>query len=230
MTKKNFLEEKFIELNQLKTILLTYPKDYKESIIDVMSGVCDKVTEYLEDCKKHTFRSVPITNQKFTIEELAKYNGKNGMPAYVAIDNKVYSLENVDAWKNGMHNGLKAGNDLTEFFKSCHEGAQILLDNLELVGELIPTMSRRYRENIIENLPIEYTIEELSKYNGRDGMPSLIAINGTVYDVADVDVWKDGVHFGVMAGKNLTNEFLNCHAKEMDKILEKLRIVGTLIE
>ena len=50
----------------------------------------------------------------FTLEELNKYNGKNGQPSYVAVDNIVYDASSV--FRNGMHNGAQAGNDLTKEF------------------------------------------------------------------------------------------------------------------
>lgn len=50
----------------------------------------------------------------FTLEELKKYNGKNGNPSYVAVNGKVYDVSKSPLWKSGEHNGLKAGNDLTK--------------------------------------------------------------------------------------------------------------------
>lgn len=32
--------------------------------------------------------------QEFTLEELKKYNGKNGNPAYIAVNGKVYDVTN----------------------------------------------------------------------------------------------------------------------------------------
>lgn len=47
MKKGNFLEEKYIEINKLKSLLVTYPKEYKENIVEVMDKVCKQVEEYL---------------------------------------------------------------------------------------------------------------------------------------------------------------------------------------
>lgn len=50
-----------------------------------------------------------------TKEELKKYNGKDGMPAYIAYKGKIYDVSNSDFWKNGKHMGrFHAGEDLTE--------------------------------------------------------------------------------------------------------------------
>ncbi len=72
----------------------------------------------------------------FTIEELAQYNGKNGNPAYVAVNGIVYDVTNNAAWAAATHFGLNAGNDLTTSFASCHAGADIL-SKLSAVGNLV---------------------------------------------------------------------------------------------
>ncbi len=52
MSKNNFLEEKFIELNKLKSMLITYPKEYKDSLMEVMERVCNQIEAYLRQNKK----------------------------------------------------------------------------------------------------------------------------------------------------------------------------------
>lgn len=54
----------------------------------------------------------------FTAATLAAYNGRNGQPAYVAVDGIVYDLSSV--FRNGRHQGHQAGQDLTELFYSEH--------------------------------------------------------------------------------------------------------------
>ena len=53
----------------------------------------------------------------FTEEELGKYDGQNGNPAYVAIDGVVYDVTNVSAWNGGVHHGNKAGQNVSEIIK-----------------------------------------------------------------------------------------------------------------
>lgn len=72
--------------------------------------------------------------RQFTLEELSKYNGTNGIPAYVAVDGIVYDLSLVPSWGGGTHFGLYAGNDLTKQFNSCHEGGTKILEGLPKVG------------------------------------------------------------------------------------------------
>ena len=37
--------------------------------------------------------------KKFSKAELAKFDGQNGQPAYVAVDGTVYDVSGKDAWK-----------------------------------------------------------------------------------------------------------------------------------
>lgn len=73
----------------------------------------------------------------FTLEELSQYNGKNGQPAYVAVDGVVYDVTKVEAWKNGEHKmGLTAGNELSEEINSSPHGKKVL-EGLPIVGEFV---------------------------------------------------------------------------------------------
>ena len=72
-----------------------------------------------------------------------------------------------------------------------------------------------------------FTLQELSKYDGKDGNPAYVAVNGTVYDVTNNAAWAAATHFGLIAGKDLTNEFASCHAGQ--PILSKLKAVGKLV-
>lgn len=73
----------------------------------------------------------------FTTAELARYNGKNGNPAYVAVNRIVYDVTDEAGWAAATHFGLTAGRDFTSEFISCHRGSQIL-NKLKVVGRLIP--------------------------------------------------------------------------------------------
>jgi predicted heme/steroid binding protein len=73
--------------------------------------------------------------QTFTVAQLAQYNGQNGSKAYVAIDGKVYDVTNNSKWKNGTHQGLNAGLDLSTVINQSPHGKGIL-GNLTVVGTL----------------------------------------------------------------------------------------------
>jgi predicted heme/steroid binding protein len=74
--------------------------------------------------------------QTFTKEELAKYNGKNGKPIYVAHKGKVYDVTKSSLWEDGEHQGMHtAGGDLTKDIADApHEND--VLERYPVVGEL----------------------------------------------------------------------------------------------
>lgn len=72
---------------------------------------------------------------EFNKEKLAYFNGKEGRPAYVAIENVVYDVTEYASWAEGMHFGILAGIDTTEEFDACHK--RTFLENLTIVGKLV---------------------------------------------------------------------------------------------
>ena len=82
-------------------------------------------------------------------------------------------------------------------------------------------------QNTTPNFPM-FTQAELTTYNGKNGNPAYIAINGVVYDVTNEATWAAATHFGLSAGKDLTNAFASCHAGQ--PILNKLKIVGKMAD
>jgi predicted heme/steroid binding protein/uncharacterized membrane protein len=61
--------------------------------------------------------------KKFDADELARFNGENGNPIYVAYDGKVYDVSESKLWRNGQHmKRHRSGNDLTaEMQAAPHE-------------------------------------------------------------------------------------------------------------
>jgi len=75
----------------------------------------------------------------------------------------------------------------------------------------------------------EFTREELAYYNGTNGYPSYVAVNGIVYDVTNIPIWQTGTHFGLRAGQDLSVEFNICHSNR-PMVLDELRQVGRLVD
>jgi predicted heme/steroid binding protein len=75
--------------------------------------------------------------KKFTREELAKFNGRNGNPAYLAYNGKVYDVSESSFWLDGDHLGAhQAGKELTEELTLAPHGPENL-DRVKLVGVLV---------------------------------------------------------------------------------------------
>lgn len=68
---------------------------------------------------------------------IEKYDGQNGNPAYVAINNRVYDVTHIPAWQDGTHHGNKAGLDLTDVLFNYFPHKDRVLAKLPLVGQLV---------------------------------------------------------------------------------------------
>jgi predicted heme/steroid binding protein len=53
--------------------------------------------------------------KEFTREDLAGFDGRDGKPAYVAYQGRVYDVSESSMWADGDHEGMhQAGSDLTD--------------------------------------------------------------------------------------------------------------------
>ncbi len=74
--------------------------------------------------------------RKFTRKELVHYDGKDGNPAYIAYEGKVYDVSDSFLWKNGDHQtSHTAGQDLTGALEEAPHGWE-LLEGFPVVGIL----------------------------------------------------------------------------------------------
>jgi predicted heme/steroid binding protein len=148
---------------------------------------------------------------ELTLEQLKEFNGKDGKPAYVAVDGIIYDMTASRAWGNGNHNGFEAGNDLTKEIREVSPHGVGKLENVIEIGRIIQ----------------ELTVEQLSAFNGRDGKPAYIAVDGVIYDVTESSAWEGGGHKGLEAGLDLTAEFKD--SPHDVSTLDKINKIGILI-
>jgi predicted heme/steroid binding protein/uncharacterized membrane protein len=74
--------------------------------------------------------------KSFGDDELREGTGRDGNPALVAVDGKVYEVTASRRWKNGRHmNSHSAGRDLSAEMETAPHGMEVF-DKVELVGEL----------------------------------------------------------------------------------------------
>jgi predicted heme/steroid binding protein len=74
--------------------------------------------------------------RRFTKEELAQYDGKDGRPAFIAFEGRVYDVSRSFLWQDGRHQVLHtAGVDLTASLDQAPHGAD-LLERFSVIGVL----------------------------------------------------------------------------------------------
>ncbi len=65
--------------------------------------------------------------KEFSIEELKKFNGKDGQPVYIAHQGKVYNVTESKLWKGGLHmQRHHGGGDMTTEIKAAPHGEEKL--------------------------------------------------------------------------------------------------------
>lgn len=75
----------------------------------------------------------------------------------------------------------------------------------------------------------EFDLEEMGRFNGKDGKPAYVAHKGKVYDVTGSKMWKGGIHMNRHhAGKELTTDIQA--APHDPSVLARYPLVGTLKE
>lgn len=75
----------------------------------------------------------------------------------------------------------------------------------------------------------EFTLAELSEYDGKNGKDAYIAVNGFVYDVTDSTAWRNGGHNGFEAGRDLTDAIVN-QSPHGTSFLSRVPLIGILVE
>ncbi len=91
------------------------------------------------------------------------------------------------------------------------------------------TTTRDNGEQINDNGDLrDFTLEELSAYDGRDGRDAYIAVDGFVYDVSDSSLWPNGLHRNThQAGQDLTEAITG--SPHGESVLDNIPRIGRLI-
>ncbi|NLX83274.1 MAG: hypothetical protein GXZ04_05610 [Clostridiales bacterium] len=104
---------------------------------EAVESAVDEAKKAIEDLKNKVLEAIgkkePI---ELTIEQLAHFNGEDGMRAFVAVDGIIYDMTDSPAWKDGEHNGNLAGKDLTKEIKEDSPHGIGKLENVVEVGKI----------------------------------------------------------------------------------------------
>jgi predicted heme/steroid binding protein/uncharacterized membrane protein len=69
-----------------------------------------------------------LASGSWTLDELSRFDGKEGRPAYIAYKGIIYDVSGSRPWKNGSHlMKHAAGNDLTNFLMNAPHGEDKIL-------------------------------------------------------------------------------------------------------
>ncbi len=69
---------------------------------------------------------MPENLKEFTFEELARFNGAQGAPVYIAFRGRVYDVSGSGLWEGGEHMASHlAGRDLTDEFAEAPHGEEV---------------------------------------------------------------------------------------------------------
>ena len=98
---------------------------------------CGTAPAAQEESATEVTTEVALEQQEFTLEQLSKYNGKDGARAYVAVDGTVYDVTDSPRWADGQHNGFEAGNDLTDAIHNESPHGVGNLEGIPVVGTLV---------------------------------------------------------------------------------------------
>ena len=100
------------------------------------SSTTSSTTPSTSSSSSSSSSATTVTSGDMTLAQLAKYDGQNGNPAYVAVSGVIYDVSNAKAWRNGMHkNGVKAGVDQTSMIDQSPHGTSVL-SKLPVIGKL----------------------------------------------------------------------------------------------
>ena len=121
-----------------------------------------------------------------------------------------------------MRDSKKANTEKTAVIEKAiiqNEKTQVSEDKEEVANTIIEKS-----ENKETNQKV-FTLEELSRYDGKDGNPAYAAVDGVVYDMTEV--FENGTHFGHLAGEELTEGFYKKHVKSQ---ITKYPVIGIIQE
>lgn len=72
----------------------------------------------------------------------------------------------------------------------------------------------------------QYSRSQLALRNGQDREEVWVSYKGIIYDVSHSRLWREGRHYGQLAGQDLTDQFHR--APHTDRVFKKFKQIGIL--
>jgi predicted heme/steroid binding protein/YHS domain-containing protein len=112
----------------------------------------------------------------FTLEQLKQFDGRNGRPAYAAVNGIVYDLSKIGPWKGGKHmNKHFAGRDLTaEFQQAPQDIHKNILQMLPKVGTLIAAAPAGKTADKVKSKPAEPAVPDKTNKSKAEPKPAVV--------------------------------------------------------
>ncbi|HEX3023310.1 MAG TPA: cytochrome b5 domain-containing protein [Lachnospiraceae bacterium] len=211
MNNVNFIEAKLISLKN--------NVEYYESMIDASTNPHEKMYyEHLLNCEKSSLEYYQNYAPGKGYMDRPPYQSKN---SYLAFKQNIQLMDRLEKQKRMIEENAR----LIEQ-NDRHEEANIEFIKVDQIdARLSISQENQSAQNGLGERV--FTIEELAQFDGSNGKPAYVAIQGIVYDVNLEPTWGGGTHFSLFAGKDLTDFYLGCHQGNLNAV-RKLPIVGRL--
>ena len=155
MTKKDFLQQKYCEINQLKNLLQTYPKEYCETIIKVMEKVFDEIVEFSElgqfiNSPIRTYSSGMYARLGFAVAT-AHVPDILILDEILSVGDEAFQKKSRERLLSFQERGatvLMVSHALDSMIGMCNRIAWLDQGNLRLIGEPDDVISAYREENI----------------------------------------------------------------------------------
>lgn len=249
MNNDNFIEAKLISLKN--------NVEYYESMIDTSTNPYEKMYyEHLLNCEKSSLEYYQNYAPGKGYMDRPPYQSKNSYLAFKQNIQLMDRLENqkrmIDENARLIEPNDREEDDNIEFIKIDQIAKSTPIRRVDSVNDtdridFMLNINQINQEGKISKVDIDtpqsisrvnqfeqnglgervFTIEELAQFDGSNGKPAYVAVQGIVYDVNLEPTWGGGTHFSLFAGKDLTDFYLGCHQGNLNAV-RKLPVVGRL--
>ena len=180
--------------------------------------------------------------KEFTTDELARYNGENGNPVYVAHQGNVYDVSGSKLWRNGMHmKRHHAGRDLTtDILSAPHEPD--VLERYPKVGVLKKEIEERQLPAVLAWLLEKYPMLRRHPHPMTVHFPIAFAFSPPVFivlylitgvksfEITALHCLAAGIFFTIVAiATGFYTWWLNYLAKPMKPLKLKIPLVFAML-